>query len=167
MTRQKRRSHQQEPISLVVFFSIAFGLSWGAGALAALFPEQIEALTGPIGLTNPLFMLVVYSPAIAGIGLVWRHYGIDGLRRYFRRLLLWRMPWVWWAYLIVGLPAVFYLGALIKGDSFDVFPFSPWYAVLPALGLTMILGPMEEFGWRGVALPSYSAEWRRSGQACC
>lgn len=144
---------ERGPISLLAFFGIAFGLSWGVGALGALFQEQIEAVTGPIGMTNPLFMLVVYSPAIAGIGLVWRHYGRPGLRRYFRRLFMWRMPLAWWIYLIVGMPAVFYLGALIKGESFDAFPFSPWHSVLPALGLTLILGPMEEFGWRGVALP--------------
>lgn len=144
---------ERGPISLLAFFGIAFGLSWGVGALGALFQERIEAVTGPIGMTNPLFMLVVYSPAIAGIGLVWRHYGRPGLRRYFRRLFMWRMPLAWWIYLIVGMPAVFYLGALIKGESFDAFPFSPWHSVLPALGLTLILGPMEEFGWRGVALP--------------
>lgn len=142
-----------KPISLVTFFSIAFGLSWGLGAMAAFFQEQVETVFGPIGMTNPLFMLVVYSPAIAGIGLVWRHHGRHGLSRYFRRLLMWRMPLVWWAYLVLGMPAVFYLGAWLKGESFDPFPFSPWYSVVPALGLTLILGPMEEFGWRGVALP--------------
>jgi len=104
-------------------------------------------------MTNPLFMLAVYSPAIAGIGLVLWHHGLQGLGRYFRRLLMWRMPWAWWVYLVLGMPAVFYVGALIKGEGFDPFPFSPWYSVLPALGFTMILGPMEEFGWRGVAHP--------------
>ena len=141
------------PISLVVFFLLTFGLSWGIGALGAFFPDQIEALTGPMGMTNPLFMIVVYSPAIAGIGLVLRHYGLSGLQGFLRRLLMWRMPGLWWAYLVVGIPAVFYVGAVIKGQSFEMFPFSTWYAVIPALGLTMILGPMEEFGWRGVALP--------------
>ena len=142
-----------KPISIVAFFSIAFGLSWGVGALGVLFQAQIEALLGPIGMTNPLFMLVVYSPAIAGIGLVWRHHGRGGLGRFFKRMLMWRMPLVWWAYVVFGMPAVFYLGAVIKGESFDPFPFTPWYAVVPALALTLILGPMEEFGWRGVALP--------------
>ena len=35
----------------------------------------------------------------------------------------------------------------------DVVPFSPWYGVLPALAAALLIGPMEEFGWRGVALP--------------
>jgi uncharacterized protein len=153
MTTTAPAARTTKPISLLAFFSIAFGLSWGLGALAAFFPDQVEAMTGPIGMTNPLFMLVVYSPAIAGIGLVWRHHGTAGLRRYFRRLLMWRMPWVWWAFLVLGAPTVFYLGATLKGEDFDLFPFSPWYALLPALALAMVMGPMEEFGWRGVALP--------------
>lgn len=132
---------------------ITFGLAWGIGALGAFFPDQMEALTGPMDSSNPLFMLVVYSPAIAGIGLVWKHYGRHGLGRYFRRLLLWRMPGAWWAYVVLGMPAVFYLGAVIKGETFEVFPYESLWAFLPALGLAMILGPMEEFGWRGVGLP--------------
>ena len=151
--RLRRAEREMETRTLVAFILLTFGLCWGLGVMLALFPDQIEAMTGPVSMTNPLFILAVYSPAIAGIGLVWWHFGLQGLGRYFRRLLMWRMPRVWWAYLVFGIPAVFYLGAAIKGEGFDLLPFSPWYSVLPALGFTMILGPMEEFGWRGVALP--------------
>lgn len=153
MARQRRTRGEMGTRTLLGFFGIAFGLCWGLGSLMAFFPEQIEALTGPVSMTNPLFILAVYSPAIAGVGLVWWHHGLSGLGRYFRRLLMFKMSWAWWAFLVLGIPAVFYAGALIKGDGFEVFPFSPWYSVLPALGMTMILGPMEEFGWRGLALP--------------
>ena len=117
------------------------------------FPDQTEAIFGPMGYTNPLFILAVYSPAIAGIFLVWRYYGTKGLGSYFRRLTLWRMPVVWWMFLVVGIPAAFYLGAAIKGNITDPFPFSPWYGVLPALAMGLVIGPIEELGWRGVALP--------------
>lgn len=136
-----------------VFLAIAFGLGWGLAALPLLFPGQLEAIFGPIGYTNPLFILAVYSPAIAGVFLVWRHYGVAGLRRYIRRLALWRMPAGWWVFLIVGIPAVKYLGAAITGAIRDPFPFTPWYQVFPALLITLLIGPVEEFGWRGVALP--------------
>jgi len=51
-----------------------------------LFPDQVEALFGEIGYTNPLFVLAVHSPAIAGIGMVWRHYGLRGVRGFLRRI---------------------------------------------------------------------------------
>jgi membrane protease YdiL (CAAX protease family) len=135
------------------FFTIAFGLSWGLMALAMLFPTQIEAIFGPIGYTNPLFILAVYAPGIAGIVLVERHYSLKGLGSYFRRLALWRMPLAWWAFLVLGIPAIVYAGAAIKGTLGQPFPFSPWYEVLPALALGLVIGPIEELGWRGVALP--------------
>lgn len=135
------------------FFALAFGLTWGIAALLILFPAQIEAIFGELSTTNPLFILAVYAPGIAGVFLVWRYYGIKGLGSFFRRLTLWRMSVAWWVFLVVGIPALVYLGAVINGTIADPFPFSTWYAVLSALALALLLGPLEEFGWRGVGLP--------------
>lgn len=135
------------------FLALTFGLAWGIGALFIVFADQLQALFGELGYTNPLFILAVYAPGIAGVLLVWRHYGLKGLASYVRRLTLWRMPVAWWALLVIGIPAAKYLGAAITGTIADPFPFSPWYTVLPALAAGLLIGPMEEFGWRGVALP--------------
>lgn len=139
--------------TLGLFFALAFGLSWGPMSLYMLFNDQLRLVFGEMGYTNPLFILAVYAPAITGIGLVLRHYGLKGLGRYFRRLTLWRMPLGWWAFLVLGIPAANYLGAAIQGTLGDPFPFSPWYTVFGALAIGLAIGPMEEFGWRGVALP--------------
>jgi len=139
--------------TLIPFFAITFALGWGILALLIFFPIQTEAIFGPMGYTNPLFILAVYSPAIAGVFLVWRGCGAIGLKRFFRRFALWRMPLYWWALLVIGIPAAFYLGAAIKGTVNDPFPFSPWYSVLPALATRLLIGPIEELGWRGLALP--------------
>ena len=135
------------------FLALTFGLSWGVIILLILFADQAEALFGPMGYTNPLFILAVYAPGFAGVFLIWRHYGVHGLGAFFRRLTLWRMSPAWWAVLVIGMPAVFYLGAAIKGTVTDPFPFSPWYDIVPALGIALLIGPIEELGWRGVALP--------------
>jgi membrane protease YdiL (CAAX protease family) len=139
--------------TLLFFFALAFGITWGLAALLMLFYDQIVAIFGEISYTNPLFILAVYSPGIAGVFLVWWHYGLKGLGSFFRRLTLWRAPGVWWFFLILGIPAIFYTGAAIKGTLGNPFPFSPWHQVLPALALALFIGPIEEFGWRGVALP--------------
>jgi membrane protease YdiL (CAAX protease family) len=141
------------PRVLTTFFALAFGVSWGILALFVLFTAQAEAAFGKMGYTNPLFIVAVYAPALAGIFLVWRHHGLAGLGHFARRLTLWHMPWPWWALLVFGIPAVFYAGAAIRGTLGGPFPFSPWTAVLPALLTTLLIGPIEEFGWRGVALP--------------
>lgn len=134
------------------FMALAFGLGWGVAVLMLVFSEPLEALFGPMSGTNPVFVLVVWSPAIAAIALVWRHEGRSGVGRFLRRLTLWRMPSAWWFFLLLGIPAVKYLGAAVNGAAGD-FPFSPWYALLPALAAALVIGPVEEIGWRGLALP--------------
>ncbi len=135
------------------FLALAFGLTWGLAALFLLFPEPFLALFGEISMNNPALILAVYSPGIAGIFLVWRWFGVRGLGSYFRRLTMWSAPGIWWWYVILGIPAVFYAGAAVKGTVYDPFPFSPWVQVFPALASALFLGPIEEFGWHGVALP--------------
>ena len=145
--------------TLIPFFSMAFGLSWGLAASAIFFADKLEPIFGPIGYTNPLFVLAVYAPGLSGIALVLYHYGIRGFGSYLKRLTLWRMPSGWLAYVVLGIPAAFYLGAWIKGSSL-AFPFTPWQTVVPALLIGLAIGPMEEFGWRGVALPLLQRKFR-------
>ena len=135
------------------FFGLAFALTWGIAALLILFSEQMEATFGELGYTNPVFILAVYSPGLAGLFLVWRYFGLQGVGSFLRRLMMWRMPLSWWGFLILGIPALNYLGAAMTGTITDPFPFSPWYGLFPALAIALAIGPMEEFGWRGVALP--------------
>jgi hypothetical protein len=134
------------------FFLATFALSWGLGVVVVVFMDQVEAVLGPMGYTNPVFILMVYAPGFVGTFMVWRHHGLAGLRLFARRLTLWRMSSGWWVLLLLGMPAVFYAGAVVTGDVAD-FPFDPWYGVLPALVPALLIGPIEELGWRGVALP--------------
>ena len=138
--------------ALLPFTLITFGLAWGLGMLLVTVP-QLEQVFGPMSYTNPLFILMVWAPAFAGIGLVLKHHGLAGLQSFLTRLTLWRMPAVWWAFLVLGIPAVFYAGAAIKGTFPAPFAFAPWYSVFPALATALLIGPIEEFGWRGFALP--------------
>ena len=139
--------------TLIPFLALTFALTWGIAALLIFFNDQVVAIFGEITASNPLFILAVYSPGIVGVFLVWRSYGLKGLGSFFRRLTLWRMPRVWWLYLILGIPALAYLAAALNGTFSDPFPFSPWYLVFPALAHSFFLGTLEEFGWRGLAQP--------------
>jgi membrane protease YdiL (CAAX protease family) len=138
--------------TLFPFLTLSFGLTWGIAALLIFFTDQVIAIFGELSSTNPLYILAVYSPGIAGIVLVWRYYGLKGLGSFLRRLTLGRMPRVWWVFLLLGIPAIKYLGAALNG-TLSTFPFSPWYLVIPAIANYFFLGTLEEFGWRGLAQP--------------
>ena len=147
------------------FLAITFALTWGIASLLIFFNDQVVAIFGEITSSNPLFILAVYAPAFASVFLVWRYYGLKGLGSFFQRLTLWRMPRVWWLFLLLGIPAFAYLAAALNGTISAPFPFSPWYLVFSALAHSFFLGTLEEFGWRGSPCLCCSVRWLPFGLA--
>lgn len=140
--------------SVYVFFFLTFAIAWGLMGLMLVFQDTIEAAMGPLRASHPLFILAVWSPAISGILLVLWYGGMPGLHRYFSRLLLWRAPVGWYLLLLIGLPAIFYLGAALGGTlTPEALAQPPLAELLAMVGFMLILGPVEELGWRGYATP--------------
>ena len=80
--------------------------------------------------------------------------GFDGFKRYLSRLLLWRCSLGWYVFVLLGIPVIYFAGSAVKGNLFHTpFPFSGMGPMLSAMAFMLFLGPVEEFGWRGVALP--------------
>jgi uncharacterized protein len=156
MTTKVLRDRQyQIPFTAIVpFLLITFGLAWGILGLFILLPNPMVAMFGEITGQHPLFFLAVWTPAIAAFIVITYYSGVRGLRRYLTRFLLWRSSPVWYAFLFLGIPLVFIGGSALKGNLFtEPFPFSSFPSLLVALVLAAIKGPIEEFGWRGLALP--------------
>ena len=140
--------------ALLPYLLIAFALAWGILGLYIAFWEGMSALFGPLSGNHPLFFLAVYSPAIAAVIVVFRAGGCRGLRLFFTRALIWRCSLVWYAFLLLGVPLIFSLGSALRGNLWsEFFPFPSFAAGLLAIVLAAIKGPVEEFGWRGLALP--------------
>jgi membrane protease YdiL (CAAX protease family) len=140
--------------ALLPFLLISFGIAWGLLGVYLFFPEQATARFGELGASHPGFILAVWSPAVAAFAIVTYCAGLRGLRSFLSRLLLWRCPPAWYAYLFIGFPLIYFAGAAVKGNLPDTsVPFDGVAPMLAAMGFMLILGPMEEFGWRGLALP--------------
>jgi membrane protease YdiL (CAAX protease family) len=140
--------------ALAGYVGLTFAISWGVLGLYLLWPEAAAARLGPLTGSHPLFFLATWAPALAAVAVVLRHAGRAGLRAFLGRLLLWRCPPGWVAFVALGVPAVFVAGSLIKGGPV-LAPLPPEGAgpVLAVLGMMLFLGPVEEPGWRGVAQP--------------
>ena len=140
--------------SLGAFTAVTFGLAWGILALFIFLPDLMTGLVGQLTGNHPLFFLAVYAPAIAALAVVGHRTGFGGVRRFLSRLASWECSKPWAAFLLVGLPLVFYGGAALNGGLFtDPFPFVSARPLAAALLLAAIKGPVEELGWRGFALP--------------
>ena len=59
------------------FLLITFGIAWGMMALFVLMPDQITATFGEISGSHPLFILTVYSPAIAALVVALYHFRLN------------------------------------------------------------------------------------------
>jgi membrane protease YdiL (CAAX protease family) len=133
---------------------IVFGLAWSLFALFIFATDWVVGMFGELSGSHPLFILAVYAPAIAALLLIGFTAGRRGIERFLSRLLLWRAsPW-WYAFLLVGFPAISFAGAVFKGNAMTAPMFTESAAeLLPLIGFMAVLGPVEEIGWRGFALP--------------
>ena len=169
-------SISSKPRSLVVFFALAFGISWVAWipttlASYRLVPFQIDStLSGLLGAFGPFFAALITTAIYEGRA---------GFSMLFRRLLTWRVGIRWYLFVLFW-PAVFSLAktgiAVVLGSAVPDFsqpPFVQLYPLPPELLDTMpfivflpfvflqqmLIGSSmgEEPGWRGYALPRMQA----------
>lgn len=139
---------------LFPFFLMAFLITWGVLGLYMFTPDIMVRLFGNLTGEHPLFYLAVYAPAISALALVLYRHGFSGVWRFLSRLFQWRAPLHWYGVIFIVVPLVFYLSASFKEGAFDnLLPFASGAAYLHALLLMAIKGPVEELGWRGLALP--------------
>lgn len=140
--------------TLIAFVILTFAITWGLVGFYIVRPEQASSLLGEISGTHPVFITATWGPAISAFVLILMLGGVSGFRRYLSRLFLWRCSPTWAAFLIVGVPLIFAAGSLVKGNLFtNPIPPEGIGAFLAVMAFMMILGPIEEFGWRGMAQP--------------
>lgn len=141
-------------IALLPFAAITFSITWGLISFYIFFPELAVSMFGEIGGSHPFFFLATWAPALAGFILVATFGGWAGIKIFLSRVLLWRCSPVWAALVLIGLPLVFIAGSMIKGGPvFAPLPPEGAGPLIAVLLMMLVLGPIEEFGWRGVAQP--------------
>ena len=139
---------------LLGFILITYGLAWSLFALFIFATDWVVGTFGELSGRHPLFILAVYAPAIAALLLVGLTAGLAGIGRFLSRLFLWRAsPW-WYGFLLLGFPLIAFAGAALKGNALSAPMFTDSFTtLLPVIGFMLVLGPIEEIGWRGFALP--------------
>jgi CAAX protease family protein len=131
---------------LVIFFFLSYLIAWS---------------------TLPVGSFLAFSPLISAIIVVTVAEGWRGLARLGRRLIRWRVNWIWYA-AAIGLPLLVHAVAIgfnmaAGASAPSLAQFHPWYAVLMVFGVSMVNpleGPLgEEPAWRGFAQPRLQSRW--------
>ena len=131
---------------LVIFFALSYLIAWS---------------------TLPFGSFLAFAPILSAIVVVLIAEGLPGLARLGRRLIRWRVNWIWYA-AAIGLPLLVHAVAIslnmaAGAPAPSLTQFQPWYAVLLLFGLRMVNftdGPLgEEPAWRGFAQPRLQSRW--------
>ncbi len=142
--------------ALVVFFALAYALSWSWAIPLAAAQEIVRR-----GVGWPTHYPLLLGPAIAAVVVTAWTMGRPGVRELLARIVRWRVPLRWW--LAAVSPAVFLGLALIvmvaAGKALPSVADFGQFSGTPSIGLVgvlllIFLGAIgEETGWRGYALP--------------
>ncbi len=117
---------------------------------------------------SPLSYIAVWAPAISAVIVCLLREGPKGLVRFFGRILFTWPSWPWLLVVVLGVPLLILLAGFLtelQGQEWISFvPFSVGAFTVAALW-TLTLGPMEEIGWRGFALPLLQRSFAGLGAA--
>jgi uncharacterized protein len=140
---------------LTFYFIIAVVFSWAVVVIVLLghLPEDFMAVV-------PITM----GPTVAALIMTAVTGGRLGIRRLLARFVLWKVPFIWYLFIFLGIPLVFILGTVFlpgAATSFDHLSATTWLSYLWKFPLVLAVGgPLfEEPGWRGFALPRLEAKW--------
>ena len=139
------------PARAAAFVLLALSCSWAPWLLLAATGG--DPMAGPVA--TALWVLGGLGPAIATLILVWRAEGREGMARLGRSLGRWRFGRAGWL-LLVPLPvAVTGVGVLAALDRVSLEPaVAATLPLLPVFLLSgVVLGGLEEVGWRGYLQP--------------
>ena len=146
---------------LISFFVLAYALAWLAWSPWYLSEAGIGLLPydgGSISLYLNIAALIL-GPTLSALIVTRASEGREGVRRLLGRIVLWRVGFRWYLFVLLGIPAIMLVSAVVMPGALLSFKASavPSTLVLYVVaGLFFLFagGPVfEEIGWRGFALP--------------
>ena len=140
--------------ALIGFFLLTFAITWGVIGMYIVAPGWASSTFGEISGSHPFFFLATWAPAFSAFVLVLTFGGVAGLKAFLSRLFVWRLSSLWVTFILIGIPVVFLIGSSLKsGPLLAPIPPEGVGAMIGISFMMLFLGPIEEFGWRGVAQP--------------
>ncbi|MCX8174381.1 MAG: CPBP family intramembrane metalloprotease [Thermoplasmata archaeon] len=136
-------SVRDERKNLVLFFVLAFAISWVFWIIEILWKKSL--FLGPFG------------PTIAAFVLTYINEGAEGAKKLLKRGIDLKFKKIWLIPIFLLMPCIIGLSlvlAVLAGDTMPEFTVlaQPWIIPIAFLYIFFLGGPLcEEFGWRGYA----------------
>ena len=154
-----RSAMRQYP--LLFYVIIAYAFSW---IVSIPFILAEWGIVPKAGFYQIFFIVKSFGPAVAAYIMVRATEGKAGLLDLRSRLRRWRVGWQWYAFILLGVPALMLPGIVVLPGALASFRgLPPHFLISYAVTFVVILlggGPLgEEPGWRGFALPRLQSRY--------
>lgn len=138
---------------LAAYFILAFAITW-------VWEIPLFGLTGQ----NVLGPWVILCPTTAGIIMAGIMGGGAGIVRLLRRFLIWRVNPIWYLVALLLYPAIWLVSMALEPGAIAAFRVpDPSFLITYLVTFVMVSAialAVEEFGWRGFALPLLQARFQ-------
>lgn len=144
--------------SLFIYLIITFGIAWIIMFAYVAFSDFLTPITGPLTVTNPVSIFVLYLPSIAGLITYQVRGGFRALKEVIKKLIPRKQDLLWFPLLFV----VFALFALFihYGSVFFKVPLPKMDLTISQMIIKVLVNLFTEvgilggvFGWMGFLLP--------------
>lgn len=142
---------------LITFFTLTYGLSWGA-ALIVLGASHFNLVElSPVD-TGFIFVSMLLGPSVSGLALTALLEGWPGLSLLGASLLKRRVGMRWYALALSAMPLLLFATLWPLGVFVDsaYLPRFQW----PLFAIGLVAGTFEEIGWTGFATPRLLVRYR-------
>jgi hypothetical protein len=149
---------------LTIFLVITFGLCWGIASIFMIFNDFITNLFGDASFTNPIVMIALYSPSIAGLVV----YGLMGGSKAIKNLLgkfIPRKQDLIWFPIVIGM-ALLYLVCIHYGSIAIGFDVPEMTLTFNQMLIEIVKNLFEEagilggvLGWIGFLMPYFQKKY--------
>ncbi len=157
-SRNLKQWMRQHP--LFSFFFMAYAFSW-----IVLIPFILSEWGFLSGDWSVAFILNAFAgPTLAAIIMINITEGKAGVLSLRRRIRQWRAGWLWYGFILLGIPALLLLGIILQPGALASFQgLKPLLLVSYPITYVAVFfggGPLgEEIGWRGFALPRLQSRY--------
>ena len=138
---------------LFFFFFIAYAFSW-----IVSIPYVLSVWGNWSGDFTLIFVIKSFGPAVAAFSMIYLLEGKPGVILLRERVRQRRVGWLWYLFVLAGIPALLMLAIVVQPGSLTDFQgITPRLLVVYPIYFFVCIfggGPLgEEPGWRGFALP--------------
>ena len=152
---------------LLIYLTVVFGLAWSIMIGCAIFANLLTPLIGPLSLTHPLIIFVLYLPSLTGLAIYGYAEGVSGVKGIVRKLIPRQQDWVWFPVLLIlfiGFALSMRFGSLLLGIDTpkitDTFMHMLTKALWNLIEETGLIGGI--FGWIGFVLPFFQKKFKKN-----